>query len=116
MHLPHIVHYLFLKLIEALILPKHHRADAGYSEHALKCSNRFIEIKFRQRVHIDSSLSLVHPELSFDSLQCIPYLSHQGVLEQIPVLALNSYLSILNQKRCKQILIHLNSSVSGIFS
>ena len=80
-HICNVLNHGVTKLVEALILHIDHRADAGNTEYLLQMCYHFIKIKFRLRIHINTSLGLVNQKLALTFLQGIFYLMHQSILK-----------------------------------
>ena len=75
------------------------RADAPDSEDFAEPLDHFVVIIFGQTVDKDPAVSLDHGKTAFAELKGRLDLPDQGVLEHVPVLALNADLGIFNKKR-----------------
>ena len=94
-HLIHIRYDVFFEFLKPLVFHTHYRTDSYDAEHPLQVLHRVLIVVIALAVHIDSGLGLVHVKLAVHVLKGKPYLPDKRIFKQIPVLSLNSNLSVL---------------------
>ena len=95
----HIGNHFLCKLVKALILQKHNRADSDNSEHSLQCFHSLVKVILSLCVHIDTSVLLADMKVSFYVFKLILNIVYQCILKKVPVLSFDCNLCIFNQKR-----------------
>ena len=111
-HIAPVFDGLLTELLLALGLVHYDRADVDDPEDVLEFFDDFVEIKGSSAfilgaLQIDPSGRFPCEEFTGNCLHCGVYVSDKGILEKIPVIALDAYFRVFDQECVEYLFVHV---------